>query len=43
MKINVRRVAIDVLKTLLVVLALLYLAAYFGWELFSEAGGRTAT
>jgi hypothetical protein len=24
---------------LLFVVALLYLAAYFGWELFSEAGG----
>lgn len=43
MKINVRRVVIDVLKTLLFVLALLYLAAYFGWGLFTEAGGRTVT
>lgn len=41
MKINIRRVAGDVLKTLLFVLALLYFADYFGWSLFTEAGGRT--
>jgi hypothetical protein len=39
MKMNVRRVALDVLKALLFVVALLYFAAYFGWDLFSEAGG----
>jgi hypothetical protein len=43
MKINIRRVAMDALKTLLFGLALLYLAAYFGWDLFTEAGGRTGT
>ena len=42
MKINIRRVVMDVLKTVLFALALLYLADYFGWRLFTEAGGRTA-
>ena len=41
MKINIRRVVTDVLKTVLFALALLYLADYFGWSLFSEAGGRS--
>jgi hypothetical protein len=43
MKINLRRVALDVLKTLLFTLALLYLADYLGWDLFTEAGGRPTT
>ena len=43
MKIDVRRGGMAVLKTLLFVLALLYLADYFGWALFTEAGGRTVT
>jgi hypothetical protein len=42
MKINIRRVVMDALKTLVFALALLYLADYFGWSLFSEAGGNTA-
>ena len=41
MRINIRRVVMDVLKTVLFALALLYLADYFGWHLFTEAGGRT--
>ena len=41
MRISARRVAIDVLKTLLFALALLYLADYFRWSLFTEAGGAT--
>jgi hypothetical protein len=40
MKMNVRRIALDVLKTLLFALAILYLANYFGWDLFTEAGGN---
>lgn len=42
MKINIRRVVMDTLKTLVFALALLYLADYFGWSLFTEAGGHTA-
>jgi hypothetical protein len=41
MRISARRVAVDVLKTLLFVLALLYLADYFRWSLFTEAEGAT--
>jgi len=39
MKINLRRVSLDVVKALLFAVALLYLADYFGWSLFTEAGG----
>ena len=39
MKINLRRVSLDVVKALLFVVVLLYLADYFGWSLFTEAGG----
>ena len=41
MQINGRRVVTDVLKAFLFALALLYLADYFGWSLFTEAGGRS--
>ena len=43
MKMNLRRVTLDVLKTLLIALALLYLTDYFGWDWLTEAGGRTMT
>ena len=39
MKITLRRVSLDVVKALLFAMALLYLADYFGWSLFTEAGG----
>jgi hypothetical protein len=39
MKVNVRRIAIDIVKTLLIAGAILYLADYFGWHVFREAGG----
>jgi hypothetical protein len=43
MKFNGRRAAITVLKAILFALALLYLADYFGWSLFTETGGRPVT
>jgi hypothetical protein len=43
LKMNLRRAGMDVLKTVIFALALLYLADYFGWDLLSEAGGRTTT
>ena len=39
MKINLRRVSLEVVKALLFAVALLYLADYFGWSLFTEADG----
>ena len=39
MKINLRRLSLDVVKALLFAMAVLYLADYFGWSLFTEAGG----
>ncbi len=39
MKRTLRRASLDVVKALLFAMALLYLADYFGWALFTEAGG----
>ena len=39
MNITLRRASLDVVKALLFAVALLYLADYFGWSLFTEAGG----
>ena len=39
MKINLRRASLEVVKALLFAMALLFLADYFGWSLFTEAGG----